>query len=64
LWVPVGKQIPSDEMMFSFYKSELHIFIVNDKITTVQEFNYPNAGQSIYARNPDSLRKFIALSAW
>jgi len=60
LWIPHGKPINSGDVMISCYTGELNIFIANGKVTTVKKFNYANAGASIYSRNADSLKYFIA----
>jgi len=59
LWVPKGKPFAHFDMMVSLYKTETFISVINGKIALIKEYNYPDAEESVYAKNDAALRNFI-----
>lgn len=59
LWVPKGKPFAFFDIMIALYKTETLISIINGKIVLINEFNYPDSEESIYAKNESALRNFI-----
>ncbi|HEY5326836.1 MAG TPA: hypothetical protein VIJ27_07535 [Mucilaginibacter sp.] len=56
LWVTKGRIIRWRDII-PLYKTEMHVFIINGKITTIKEFSYPT--NKLINGNLDSLQNFI-----